>query len=323
MNLRHISIVATICLASTSALAQETVVPSDSQQDYNDKGVVLMQQGDYAGAVASFRASVSLGNLNVTQLNLGRAYFRQTLCLDARQAYDAVETAPKVNAPTPAEIANLLQRFEAEYAETCSAKLTFECEGNPTIRIGKTEARACNTLGDGWPVAAGPAKVKVEYPGAEAFTIDVNAEAGASVEVAVKPPSSGDDAVADAGTGDTAPTPGDSIATTDEGGSLATYGWITLGVGGALIAGSLVYDQVVTGAAVDELEGLDNSQTERADELRPEIEGHQTNSIIMLGVGSAVAITGVVLLLLPDGDDSGPTAWIGKDGAGVAYTGRF
>jgi hypothetical protein len=322
MKPRHIVIVAAICLASTTALAEETVVPTDSQQDYNDKGVVLMQQGDYAGAVASFRASLSLGNLNVTQLNLGRAYFRQNLCLDARNAYEAVDDAPKVNAPTPAEIATLLERFENEYAETCSARLAFECQGNPNIVVGRTEPRACEALSDGWPVMAGPVKARVMYPGADAFEIEVEATSGTVVSVPVGPPTDEDVVAAAPVVTDTAP--GASVAASDDGGSsLATYGWVTLGIGGALVAGALVYDQVVTGAAVDELEGLDNSEIDRADELRSDIEGHQTNSIVLLGVGSAAVITGVVLLLLPDGDDAGPTAWISTNSAGVVYQGRF
>ncbi len=320
----RIALIASILLFASTAVAQ-TVEPSAAQQDYNDKGVIAMQQGKFGEAVASFRSSLSLGELNVTQLNLGRAYFRMGLCLDAREAYAATKTAPKVSAPTPDEITALLDRFEKEYLEECSARLILQCEGNPKVTIGETIGRSCSDVGE-WPVMAGPVTVKYRY-GTENFEKKVKVEAGEAVEVTLTmDDGSEEDAVATGGDGGgtTGGAPGVS-ASADSGSSLSTYGWIAAGVGVALLGGAFAYDLAVTAPAIEELENLPNTEEGRieAAEARSEIDGHQTLTLVLGGVGSAAIIGGIVMIIL-DSDEPAPvSAWANDEAAGFVWSGRW
>lgn len=80
------------------ALAEEVVEATFSaeQIELNQSAAEATQAGDYLSAEEHFRASLELGESNVTWLNLGRMFARAGKCLDARDAYARVRTAPKL-----------------------------------------------------------------------------------------------------------------------------------------------------------------------------------------------------------------------------------
>ncbi|QDG49504.1 hypothetical protein FIV42_01750 [Persicimonas caeni] len=94
--------------------------PSDDQVKLNQSAVEAILAEDYEKAAGLLEASLELGQLNVTWLNLGRAYQKLGRCDEARKAYLSVVTAPAVDEP-PAKLINAK-------AEQYLEELEGECE---------------------------------------------------------------------------------------------------------------------------------------------------------------------------------------------------
>lgn len=97
-------LLALLLMAPQAGLAQqakpsEPVTPSDEQQKINDKGVEHLIEENYARTVAHFEQSLLLGELNVTYLNLGRAYQRLGKCTHAKQALNRGLVGPSYDGP--------------------------------------------------------------------------------------------------------------------------------------------------------------------------------------------------------------------------------
>lgn len=95
---------------------------SETQRDLNESGVKAAIDGDFKTAVSMFESSAALGPANITFLNLGRAYHKLGRCDKARESFDKVITAPKVEAPTPTEIAKLLVKYEDDLVNCVEAE---------------------------------------------------------------------------------------------------------------------------------------------------------------------------------------------------------
>ena len=95
--------------------------PTDAQTSLNDDGVRAMIEGDYAGAVSLLERSIRLGEINVTYLNLGRAYQKLGRCAKAREALQKAKTAPAVADPPASEVRALADSYLAELDESCEA----------------------------------------------------------------------------------------------------------------------------------------------------------------------------------------------------------
>jgi tetratricopeptide (TPR) repeat protein len=114
-----------LCGFGMQAFAQEDAEesnytePSDNQVDLNANAVEAMGEDDYERAVRLLEASIDLGELNVTWLNLGRAYHRLGRCKEARNAYLAVVSAPPVREPSPRLVDAKAEQYLEELEETC------------------------------------------------------------------------------------------------------------------------------------------------------------------------------------------------------------
>lgn len=108
-----------VVLASASALAQDEPQISEKQQSLNDRAVRLIIEEDHAGAVALLEESIALGPINVTYLNLGRAYQALGKCDKARAALQNALDAPKVSDPSPEFVEKRVQSALAELDEQC------------------------------------------------------------------------------------------------------------------------------------------------------------------------------------------------------------
>jgi hypothetical protein len=109
-----------------------------------------------------------------------------------------------------------------------------------------------------------------------------------------------------------------------------TWGWVTLGLGGALLVGGAVTGGMAIGLD-NELEkpcgdgGCPPSKHEDLD--KRDALANTTN--VLLGVGAAAVVAGVLMLTLSGGDESesavdvGVAPTIGPGIAGAAMTGRF
>ncbi len=297
----------------TAAFAQ-TVTPSETQLRYNNDGVLRMQANDYEGAVARFQSSLAVGELNITYLNLGRSYFRLGRCLEAKEALDAVETAPKVASPSPAEISAALGNFRKDYEELCTATVVFNCSEPSQVGIGKSKPRLCEGKLE-WPVSAGTHEA-IRYDVDVTKSVTVGSGESTTVELerpAVVVEKDPEDDKGDGG-GTTAPPPEleESTSTKD------IFGYFALGSAGVLLGTALVVDLAVVGPSLDRTNEATGAARQSAEE---DLESQQNLNKIVIASGAGLAIVGATLLLWPDEEDPNsvwftPTA--SEDGVGAA-----
>jgi hypothetical protein len=130
-----------VIFGSTAAFAQSGsggteinekgfAVPSEAQLEMNEKGVKAIVDGDFDKAARLFQASIDLGKLNITYLNLGRALQKAGRCREAKQAYLNVKKkeTPKVQNPPPFEISSRAEQYLAELERTCPGEVEVTCE---------------------------------------------------------------------------------------------------------------------------------------------------------------------------------------------------
>ncbi len=115
-------------VASSPANAQQKVEhyakaqASPDQVKLNSAAVEAILAKDYAKAARLLEASIELGPLNVTWLNLGRAYQKLGKCKKARKAYLSVVTAPAVAQP-PSKLVNAkAEQYLDELDTQCKAE---------------------------------------------------------------------------------------------------------------------------------------------------------------------------------------------------------
>ena len=116
---------------------------------------------------------------------------------------------------------------------------------------------------------------------------------------------------------------------TDDGGPERVWTWVALGVGGAaLIAGGAIGGAVMGKASDLEKQCPDNQCPEsRWDEL-DSAEAMAMTSNVLIGVGAAAVVAGVVLFFVEPGGDEEEAAvslspTVGPQGAGLSLGGRF
>jgi len=99
--------------------AQPTVEPSSAQLELNNRGVQAIVAKQYSTAVRLFRSSTDLGELNITYVNMGRAYQYMGECENAEAAYAKALNVPAVASPSPDKIAAVIARYRVELDESC------------------------------------------------------------------------------------------------------------------------------------------------------------------------------------------------------------
>jgi tetratricopeptide (TPR) repeat protein len=97
----------------------EYATPSDEERRLNDEAARAIGEGDYTKAISYLQEALYLGELNVTFLNLGRAYQYMGRCEEARAALDKVSEAPAVRKPAPKFVEKKAAEFLAELDEEC------------------------------------------------------------------------------------------------------------------------------------------------------------------------------------------------------------
>ncbi|MGM0556534.1 MAG: hypothetical protein ACQEVA_09180 [Myxococcota bacterium] len=104
--------------------------PSEAQLEMNEKGVGAIVDGDFDKAARLFQASIDLGKLNITYLNLGRALQKARRCRDAKRAYLNVkkDSTPKVQNPPPFEISSRAEQYLAELERKCPGEVKVTCK---------------------------------------------------------------------------------------------------------------------------------------------------------------------------------------------------
>lgn len=143
--------VAAVCVwlvtspSQAEAQGNRVVEPSDAQFKLYQEGAEAFQAGDYVKSIDLFKASLHLGELNITYLNLGRAHFKLGQCDEALEAYRKAASSPQIAQPTPAQVQAKLEEYEADLDASCPATLIVECRSSSMkLYIGDEGPMACD-----------------------------------------------------------------------------------------------------------------------------------------------------------------------------------
>jgi tetratricopeptide (TPR) repeat protein len=134
---RLLHLLAACCLTaafltiSEPCLAQEPAKASDEQIELNDEALEAISDGNHARAASLLEESIHLGELNVTYLNLGRAYQLLGRCEAAQRALDKAEDAPQVASPAPELVDKKIDEYRADVDATCEQEEPDEAAEAP------------------------------------------------------------------------------------------------------------------------------------------------------------------------------------------------
>lgn len=268
MNIKYISIsalllVTTLAPAAASAQQKTCKAPNDRQLTANKAGAQAMQSGNMEAAASIFKKSIQDdGDLNVTYLNLGRALQKAGKCAEAADAYQrALETNRCVPSPNPEKVRELTAQYRVELEATCPGQITLSCSpATMMVRIGDLAPQACSEFKEPVPVKPGSVEVVGELQGQTVRQVIevrpiVTTPVALSIAVVGPPPEDKlvnkddkkpDDALVVKDPGNPEPVDGD-----------ATWGWVQVGAGAALIIVSVIVDNVPESADNGSIDPLD------------------------------------------------------------------
>ena len=319
-----ISALAFVLLTAAPAGAQgEFIEANPAQTQLNNEGVEAVNGGDYQKAILIFEASIELGPLNITYLNLGRSYAKAGLCDKAIEAYDNTLTSPKVPDPPPEIVRETVERFRADLKDQCPGKVQVTCEPESLkISIDNEDPIDCPNE----PLLLKPGAHRISATLFEQRVdedITVVSLQVLKVTLTIKKTDEITEKIIKKPVKGTEPR---------DGVSLSAIGWTVAGVGAAAVGTALVLDVFSISPDIEELERLQTLPGESAafDELKGSIESAQSlNLVLFVGGGAAIA-AGVTLWLLDDPVSEAPprpgarlSPWVAPDNAGVLWIGSW
>jgi tetratricopeptide (TPR) repeat protein len=298
------------------ALAQDGKL-SRKQKQLNESGVKAIIDGDYEKAIELFNQSLELGELNVTYLNLGRAYAKLGRCNDALEKYDRMAVAPRVSSPTPEELYEILTRYRSELFDECPGKVILRC--TPTtllVSIDGAEPMPCPSAaiellpGEHTFVATldeQRSETKAETKGMSTSYVDVELDFPQQFSSSEPPP----------------------LVHPDQGSSvMGLVGWTGVGLGAGILLAATLYDALAIAPAVDDF----NAAVERSDmaaavALQSSIDAAQTANLVFFVSGSVLLAAGATLaiidLLQDQPSDNSLGFWTGPESTGLSFSTRF
>jgi hypothetical protein len=328
--------VVTLALSMPAQGAEPATAPAGKNQEQArsaaklryEAGVAAYREGRYREAIEQFLQADRLAPRAAFSFNIARAYVQARDLPNALRWYrDYLRRSP--DASNANEVKALVLEYERDLAKRGLQQLTVE-----------STPPAATVVLNGMPVGVTPwtgelrpgsyrlelslrgfadAARNVVLPSAHA--LDVSVELTRSIESAKAPAPAG----ADAGTGTRAADPAiaaaraDSATSDKSGKKFGNWPWITLGAGGVVLSGALVFELL-----------RDNSE-DRARRERTQIGFHdalgqmqsrQTTARVLAGVGGALLLGGGVLVgldLLPAAKRKRVSLRAGFDGAPSAF----
>ncbi|MBW2524491.1 MAG: hypothetical protein JRI23_09960 [Deltaproteobacteria bacterium] len=263
-----------------------------------DEGHALMEAEDYEGACAKFQASMDAEPSGGAALNLGRCSTQLGKTASAWAAYRRAEGLFRQKGE------QRRQQFahdKAAQLESKLSRLTIEVDlvdGLSVTRNG--EPVASGVLNSAVPVDPGTHRIEAEATGRQSWSGTVTVgDAGASETIripALDPlpeDAAGDEARGSRGEGADAPS--------GEGGSdpLLVAGVVLAGVGGAAVIGGSILGGIVLGEASDAKELCPANQCPpEGIDAKESAESKALGADLLIGLGSVVAATGIVLVVI-------------------------
>ena len=297
---------------TASAQEPSTVQLSQSQLELNAHAIQLIQDDRLDEAVKVFESSLTLGEANITFLNLGRTLSKLDRCSEADAAYAKVMSAPRVPEPTAEQIQATLDRYREDLSQ-CGVEVSITCDPPELqVRVDDGEVQACPS--EPLRVDAGRHTIAaIRNDGVERKQT-VEAQSGGSLQMVLVVP---DEPVEDTNkpvdevVQDTPPPPAEEKL--PEGAKIG--GWALVGTGGALLLTAGVLDVFVITPQVDDFKA--NPRVEEPN--RSKIRGLQTVGRVLIPVGALTAAAGAgILLFYPR--ESQPRVSIGPAGASATWT---
>lgn len=171
-----------ICLLGGDLGAQESSEirePTEAQVEMNARAIEAVNQKDYAKAIKLFQASIALGELNITYLNMARTYHKMGECSVAKRVYRRTrDVRYKVTSPTPEEINEALNTYESQLYKDCkNGELVVACEpGKMDLYLNDNGPIACPSSDDPLTLQEGDYVIRGELEGYESNEIKVKVE---------------------------------------------------------------------------------------------------------------------------------------------------
>ncbi len=332
------------CLLPTLASAQvggNFARPTQAQLELYMEGKKAFQDEDFSKAIDHFRASLMVGDMNITWLNLGRAFFKDGRCVEAREAFDKVAASPQVQDPSPVEVLAKLEEYRQELKTSCMGSLVVACaQQGVKISVDGGAARDCD--GAAIELVAGPHAI-IGHLGADTRRLDVEVVAFERVEVALEI-AAGEVASEGGGREDGAQGKGEGsgslevvgtgfegrgeVDEPDPSSTLRTLGFVQLGIAGVCLAAGVGFF-FKAGGSFEEAERLAAEGQDRAafEAAVEDVESQTSASNLFYTLSAIMGLSGSIFLFALDDSEAEPRAGgslrLILSPAGVGLSGAF
>lgn len=298
--IRHFLLRASVLLASALLMLGSTsdAAAQDARAHFL-RGQAAYDTGDYTTAVSEWRTAYGIDPRPLLQYNLAQAYERLGQLQEAVTAYEtyvnSADADPDRMSSARARVAALRERLN-----NTSIRLTGGPEGAAIVVDGQDRGRLPHP--DPLRVQPGSHRIVIRAQGFQDFVSTVAVSAGQAVDVPVE-----------------------MVAGVSGQASTTTGGGISMiGVGVAAAGAAIMIGGAVTGGLA--LSAADSAQTAN-DGNANDARTLALVTDILLPVGAAAAIAGVVLMFVLPADGGGGSARVvpvvGPDYAGLSASGAF
>lgn len=299
----------------------------DAARTLGISGVEAYQEGAYE--LASSRLEKAYALMRVPSIGLwsARALAKRNLLVEAAERYADVisQEVPQGDLAVQHQ-AQLDADAELQQLRPQIPKLTVFVTGAPTAALSLRidgRAAAANAVGTPLPINAGTHHVEAEAGGVrKSASIEIGLGKTAAVTLDFGPPAPAATPSSLALTrSSSSPTP--PTSPTSKSSPLRTLGWIGVGVGGAgVAAGSVFGILALSKRAALKSDGCSNKvcPPDKASDVST-LNTLRTLSTVGLVAGSAVAVTGVILLVSAPTGERSVSASLGP--GSLALSGRF
>lgn len=285
-------------------------------KDANDE----FDRGEFADALSLYEEAYDLYPDAVLLYRIGLAADKAEKPRRAVEAYQAFVDAAKSDDATAKKVSERI----AELRATMPPRVTVtSLPAGADVFVGSVDGPALGQTPGEFDVEQGKTKLAIRLKGYKVVLHELDLDYGATETVDIELEAL--EGLADSNVTPETPTDGG-------GGSLGTIGWVTTGVGVALIGTGAVFAVLTAGATSDvndydkRAEGATRAEL---DELKDKANSLHSTSVITFVAGGVVTAVGVSLIvvdMLTKDDASAriaPTMGIGQHGAWVGVGGRF
>ncbi len=288
-----------ITLSSAPVFAQEVSAENKAAaRDLAIEGIKLAQSGKCDEAVPKlsraeklFHAPTILTWIGQCQIELGR-YVEGTETLNRVVREKISEDAPEAFKESQKKAAELIETAKPKIGKLTIEVAPADIEGLEVTVDGRAISSAL--IGAPKPTDPGAHEIVISAPGYVSKTAQIELEEGGQESLAVELEVDPNAATPTSASG----TSSDAAENGQGAGSSSNWiGWTTVGVGAALMAGGGVTGFLAMKKEGDLSCGTDGSCPLSEEETLDAARVNATVSTILFGVGGAVAVTGIVLLL--------------------------